>query len=137
MSSQYRHGGRWFYAIATFWQAEPTKTRVQELTRTSILGHSHTQAKIVVAVVGVVVVPFTDDAVLRVILPAAATYDAVSTGSSTLLMSLPFNTPTAFNLQSNRNGTIVIVFVELLRKNPKIFEPLKRLTSAVTSYFQN
>lgn len=31
-------------------------------------------------------------------------------------MSLPFNTPTAFNLQSNRNG--IIVFVELLRKNP-------------------
>ena len=50
-------------------------------------------------------------------------------------MSLPFNISTAFNLQSNRNG--IIVFVELLRKNPKIFEPLKRLTSAVTSYFQN
>ena len=116
VSSQYRHGGRWFHAIATFWQAEPTKTRVQELTRTSILGHSQAEAKIVVAVVRVVVVPFTDDAVLRVIVPTTATYDAFSTGSSTLLMSLPFNTPTAFNLQSNRNG--IIVFVELLRKNP-------------------
>ena len=31
-------------------------------------------------------------------------------------MSLPFNISTAFNLQSNRNG--IIVFVELLRKNP-------------------
>ena len=60
-------------------------------------------------------------------------------------MSLPFNTPTAFNLQSNRNG--IIVFVELLRKNPvwtlsdfvkiqKIFEPLKRLHGAALSYFQ-
>jgi len=52
-------------------------------TRTSILGHSHTKAKIVVAVVGLVVVPFTDDAVLRVIVPAAAAFDAVITGSST------------------------------------------------------
>ena len=74
VSSQYRHGRRWFHAIATFWQAEPTKTRVQELTRTSILGHSHTKAKIVVAVVGVVVVPFTDDAVLRVIVPTTALF---------------------------------------------------------------
>ena len=86
------------------------------MTRTSILGHSQPKAKIVVAVVGVVVVPFTDDAVLRVIVPTTATYDAFSTGSSTLLMSLPFNISTAFNLQSNRNG--IIVFVELLRKNP-------------------
>ena len=30
-------------------------------------------------------------------------------------MSLPFNTPTAFNLQSNRNG--IIAFAEPLRKN--------------------
>ena len=74
------------------------------------------KAKIVVPVVRVVVVPFTDDAVLRVIVPTTATYDAFSTGSSTLLMSLPFNISTAFNLQSNRNG--IIVFVELLRKNP-------------------
>ena len=74
VSSQYRHGGRWFYAIATFWQAEPTKTRVQELTRMSILGYSHTKAKIVVALIGVVVVPFTDDAVLRVVVPAAALF---------------------------------------------------------------
>ena len=82
----------------------------------SILGYSHTKAKIVVALIGVVVVPFTDDAVLRVIVPTAATYDAFSTGSSTLLISLPFNTPTAFNLQSNRNG--IIAFAKLLRKNP-------------------
>ena len=65
---------RWFHAIATFWQAEPTKTRVQELTRTAILGHGHTKAKIVVAVVGVVVVPFTDDTVLRVIVPTATLF---------------------------------------------------------------
>ena len=74
------------------------------------------KAKIVVPVVRVVVVPFTDDAVLRVIVPTTATYDEFSTGSSTLLMSLPFNISTTFNLQSNRNG--IIVFVELLRKNP-------------------
>ena len=85
-------------------------------TRTSILGHSQPKAKIVVAVVGVVVVPFTDDTVLRVIVPTTSAFDAVITGSSTLLMSLPFNISTAFNLQSNRNG--IIVFVELLRKNP-------------------
>ena len=84
VSSQYRHGGRWFHAIATFRQAEPTETRVQELTRTSILGHSHTKAKIVVAVVGVVVVPFTDDAVLRVIVPATAAFDAVNASRATL-----------------------------------------------------
>ena len=72
--SQYRHGGRWFHTIATFWQAEPTKTRVQELTRTSILGHSHPKAKIGAAAVGVVVVPKTDDAVLRVIVPATALF---------------------------------------------------------------
>ena len=79
------------------------------MTWRSIFEHSHTEAKIVVAVVRGVVVPFTDDAVLRVIVPTTATYDAFSTGSSTLLMSLPFNTPTAFNLQSNRNGIIVFV----------------------------
>ena len=74
VSSQYRHGGRWFHAIATFRQAKPTETRVQELTRTSILGHSQPKAKIVVPVVGIVVVPFTDDAVLRVIVPTAALF---------------------------------------------------------------
>ncbi|WP_253729462.1 hypothetical protein [Treponema sp. OMZ 857] len=70
-----------------------------------------TKAKIVVAVVRVVVVPNTDDAVLRVVVPAAAAYDAVITGSSTLLMSLPFLV--------------------------KIFEPLKRLLGAALTYFQN
>ena len=40
----------------------------------SILGYSHTKAKIVVALIGVVVVPFTDDAVLRVVVPAAALF---------------------------------------------------------------
>ena len=50
-------GWQWFYAEATFWQAEPTKTRVQELTRTSILGHSHTKAKTADAIAGGVVVP--------------------------------------------------------------------------------
>ena len=74
VSSQYRHGGLWFHAIATFWQAEPTKTRVQELTRTSILGHSHTQAQIVVAVVRVVVVPIGTSGVIRIILPAATLF---------------------------------------------------------------
>ena len=69
----YRHGWWWFYAVATFWQAEPTKTRVQELTRTSILGHSHTKAKKDKAVVGVAVLPITDDAAPRVIAPTAAT----------------------------------------------------------------
>ena len=74
VSSQNRHGWRWFHAIATFWQAEPTKTRVQELTRTSILGHSHTQAKIVVAIVRVVVVPIGTSGVIRVILPATSLF---------------------------------------------------------------
>ena len=81
VSSQYRHGRRWFQAIATFWQAEPTKTRVQELTRTSILGHSHTQVKIVVPVVGVVVVPIGTSGVVRIVVPAATAFDAVRTGS--------------------------------------------------------
>ena len=40
----------------------------------SILGYSHTKTKIVVAVVRVVVVPNTDDAVLRVVVPAAALF---------------------------------------------------------------
>ena len=80
----YRQGGRWFHAIATFWQAKPTKTRVQELTRTSILGHSHTNAKMVVAADGAEVVPQTDDAVLRVKVPATAAQDAVNARSSTL-----------------------------------------------------
>ena len=83
VSSQYRHGWRWFHAIATFWQAEPTKTRVQELTRTSILGHSQPQAQIVVAVVRVVVVPIGTSGVIRIILPAATAFDAVRTGIST------------------------------------------------------
>ena len=83
VSSQYRHGGRWFHAIATFRQAEPTETRVQELTRTSILGHSHTQAQIVVTVVRVVVVPIGTSGVIRIILPAATAFDAVRTGIST------------------------------------------------------
>ena len=60
------------------------KTRVQKLTRTSILGHSHTKAKIVVAFIGVVVVPFTDDAVLRVIVPTTSAFDAVRTGAPLL-----------------------------------------------------
>ena len=54
------------------------------IDRTSILGHSHTQVKIVVPVVGVVVVPFTDDAVLRVIVPATAAFDAVNASRATL-----------------------------------------------------
>ena len=83
VTSQHRHGRRWFHAIATFWQAEPAETRVQELTRTSILGHSHTKAKKVVARVGGVDVPNTDDAALRAAGPAAAAHDA-ATGSSTL-----------------------------------------------------
>ena len=45
---------------------------------------SHTKAKIVVAFVRTVVVPFTDDAVLRVIVPAAAAFDAVRTGAPLL-----------------------------------------------------
>ncbi|EPF28596.1 hypothetical protein HMPREF9195_01292 [Treponema medium ATCC 700293] len=69
---QYRHGRRWFHAAATFRQAEPTETRVQELTRTSILGHSHTKAKIVVADVGVEADPKTDDTALRVIAPTTS-----------------------------------------------------------------
>ena len=84
VSSQYRHGGRWFYAIATFWQAEPTKTRVQELTRTSILGHSQPQAKIVVALVGIVVVPIRTSSVIRVVVPATAAFDAVNARRATL-----------------------------------------------------
>ena len=76
-------GWQWFYAEATFWQAEPTKTRVQELTRTSILGHGHTQAQIVVTVVRVVVVPIGTSGVIRIILPAATAFDAVRTGNST------------------------------------------------------
>ena len=79
---QYRHGWRWFYAVATFWQAEPAETRVQELTRMSILGHSHTKAKIEVAPIGVEAVPKTDDAAERVVVPAAAAYDAEITRSS-------------------------------------------------------
>ena len=55
------------------------KTRVQELTRTSILGHSQPQAKIVVAIVWVVVVPIRTSGVIRVILPAAAAFDTVLT----------------------------------------------------------
>ena len=54
------------------------------MTRTSILGHSQPKAKIVVPVVGVVVVPFTDDAVLRVIVPATAAFDAVNASRATL-----------------------------------------------------
>jgi len=50
----------------------------------SILGYSHTKAKIVVAVVGDVVVPFTDDAVLCVIVPTATAFDAVRTGAPLL-----------------------------------------------------
>ena len=90
VSSQYRHGGRWFHAIATFRQAEPTETRVQELTRTSILGHSHTKAKRVVAAVGVVAVPYTDDAALRAIAPAATAFGAVRTGISTFFCPYRF-----------------------------------------------
>ena len=77
------------------------------MTRTSILGHSHTQAQIVVAVVRVVVVPNTDDAVLRVVVPAAAAYDAVITGSSTLLMSLPFFSQKIF--EPHRSTMYVLV----------------------------
>ena len=80
-SDVFAHGCRWFHATATFWQAEPTKTRVQELTRTSILGHSHTQVKIVVPVVGVVVVPIGTSGVVRIVVPAATAFDAVRTGS--------------------------------------------------------
>ncbi|QHX43274.1 hypothetical protein GWP43_07235 [Treponema vincentii] len=80
------------------------------MTRTSILGHSHTKPKKVEADVGAVE-PSTDDAVPREIVPAAAAYDAVITGSSTLLMSLPFF-------------------------SQKIFEPLKRLLGAALTYFQ-
>ena len=140
---QQRHGRRWFHAVARF--ALIANLVDEKCTRMYIFhqgrftpfvwalgAQGQAEAKIVVAVVRGVVVPFTDDAVLRVIVPTTATYDAFSTGSSTLLMSLPFNTLTAFNLQSNRNG--IIVFVELLRKNPvwtlsdfvkiqKIFEP--------------
>ena len=43
---------------------------------------SHTHAKIVVAIVRVVVVPIGTSGVIRVIVPAAAAYDAVITGSS-------------------------------------------------------
>ena len=73
----------------------------------SILGYSHTKTKIVVAVVRVVVVPFTDDAVLRVIVPTTATYDAFSTGSSTLLMSLPFFSQKIF--EPHRSTMYVLV----------------------------
>ena len=67
-------GWQWFYAEATFWQAEPTKTRVQELTRTSILGHSHTKAKTAAALIELVVEPNTDDAVVRVDEPATTLF---------------------------------------------------------------
>ena len=50
------------------------------------------QAKIVVAVVGIVVVPIRTSGVVCIVVPAAAAFDTVRTGSSTLLMSLPFNT---------------------------------------------
>ena len=86
------------------------KTRVQELTRTSILGHSHTKPKkveAVIAAVGEVDVPITDDAVLRVIVPATAAYDAVITGCSTLLMSLPFFSQKIF--EPHRSTMYVLV----------------------------
>ena len=50
----------------------------------SILGYSHTKAKIVVALVGIVVVPYTDDAVLRIIVPATVAFDAVNARRATL-----------------------------------------------------
>ena len=50
------------------------------------------QAKIVVAIVWVVVVPIRTSGVIRIVVPAATAFDTVRTGSSTLLMSLPFNT---------------------------------------------
>ena len=84
VNSQYRHGRRWFHAIATFWQAEPTKTRVQELTRTSILGHSHTKAKTAAAEVREVVVPIGTSGEILNIPPAATALDAAITGTSTL-----------------------------------------------------
>ena len=79
----YRHGRRWFHAIATFRQAEPAETRVQELTRTSILGHSHTQTKRVAATDRVVAVPIGTSGAIRVIPPATSAYDAEITGNST------------------------------------------------------
>ena len=68
----------------------------------SILGHSHTQAKIVVAVVGIVVVPIRTSGVVCIVVPAAAAFDAVITGSSTFFYPYRF----------------------LVKK---FFEPLKRL----------
>ena len=72
VSFQYRQGCRWFHTIATFWQAEPTKTRVQELTRTSILGHSHTKANNAVAAARGAAVPKRTRSVARTVIPAAA-----------------------------------------------------------------
>ena len=97
----YRHGRRWFHAIATFWQAKPTKTRVQKLTRTSILGHSHTKAKTAAPADRTVAVPQAYTADARVIVPAAAAKNTVSPRRSTLRIgnifccygAIPIKTP--------------------------------------------
>ena len=65
------------------------------------------KAKKADAVVGAAVAPSTDDAVVRVIVPTTATYDAFSTGSSTLLMSLPFFSQKIF--EPHRSTMYVLV----------------------------
>ena len=75
---------------------------------------SQPKAKIVVAVVGVVVVPFTDDAVLRVIVPAAAAFDAVITGSGTFFC--PYRLTLRLLLICKAIEMTFIVFVDPLRK---------------------